>query len=160
MLEATSNVQRLQQQYRADLRSYWGCGSRAGTSGCSRLGSPLHLAPRLKKFPQSLCASAGSPHKSPPESPAPGQGSSSRALSLPGKSIPQCPLMAGGWPGPWPASLGWALVTAALGGPGMFLQPCRNAAGLVGKSSFLAFHCSLLVSRKLSTGGEKQKRGV
>lgn len=87
---------------------------------------------------------------------------SSARLSLPagapGGHIPPWPFLAGGWPAPFPAFLGWAFRTSALGGPGMCLQPCRNAAGLVGKSSFLAFHCSLLASVKLSTGGEKQRR--
>lgn len=93
-----------------------------------------------------------------------------RLLLLPAGAPGRAPCLGGAslitlsWPvvgrGPFPASRGWAFRISALGGPGMCLQPCRNAAGLVGKSSFLAFHCSLLVSGKLGTGGEKQRRRV
>jgi len=101
--------------------------------GLAPVGAAGRAAPSTRL--PSLCASSRSPHRSPAPLPRPVRAFRS-SLSR---------------PGPCPAP------TRSPGQPGALLQPGRNAAGLVGEPSFLAFHCSLLVWKR-SAGGGKQER--
>lgn len=97
---------------------------------------PLHLTPRTKQTPPApLCLQ-------------------SCPLSCPVPAWQQRPAMPGA--GRVSARLPWVGTQSCSRGRSRHaLQPHRNAAAPVGESSFLAFHCSLLVFSKLSTAGGK-----